>query len=118
MKQKLRKVKRQHVDWYKLLFDLEDLKLSEQYWLFRSKHKRLSENRCAYYVLKKNYSTTLLEKYRHGVVSSLDFPICSCTCMYEELDDHKLSVFETDDYDEGDIGSATVAEMRRQNGDF
>lgn len=58
------KVKRKQVDWYQALFNLEDLKISEDYWLFKSSHPDMSKNRCAYNILKRYYSTTAMISYR------------------------------------------------------
>ncbi len=60
MNDKIVKVKRKHVNWLEILRNAEDLILSQEYWRFRSSHIFMSVNRCAYYVLKKHYSTTSL----------------------------------------------------------
>lgn len=59
-----KKVKRPHVNWYDVLLDIGDLRLSEQFWVFKFKHLSWSNNRCAWNVLKSNYSTTALRRYR------------------------------------------------------
>lgn len=59
-----KQVKRPRVNWYEVLCDLGDLEIEGQFWLFKTDHKNWSNNRIAYNVLKKNYSTTALRKYR------------------------------------------------------
>lgn len=64
MKKVVKCVKRPSVNWYEKLCSLEDLELSKEFWLFKSLHKNMSDNRCAYNVLKKHYSTTALNNVR------------------------------------------------------
>lgn len=43
---------------------------------------------------------------------------CEWYCGPHGFHNEPVCYFEPDDYEEGDIGSASVAEMRRQNGDY
>lgn len=58
------KVKKKRIDWRDVIFHLHRRSLSEAYTLFRSVHPKMSSSRCAYYVLKTYYSTTLLRLWR------------------------------------------------------
>lgn len=64
MKDKLIKVRRKHVDWKKCLDDREDTMLNLEFLKFKQCHPTMSDNRCAYNVLKTYYSTTAMLKYR------------------------------------------------------
>lgn len=64
MVDKVEKVKRPHVNWYQILFDLEDPDIKSRYMLFLCRHKTMSPNRIAYNVLKRYYSTTSLNRVR------------------------------------------------------
>lgn len=67
------KVKRKHVDWKNKLFSLGDPKIQQEYYGFLSAHKDMSENRCAYNVLKRYFSPTTL-RYVMVTDSNLDDP--------------------------------------------
>lgn len=58
------KVRLRRINWRDLIFHLHNPRISEAYTLFTAKHPKMSFNRCAYYVLKKNYSTTFLQAWR------------------------------------------------------
>ena len=62
------KVKRRHCDWYSKLLEIGDLKMSEDFWLMKSKHPLMSNNRIAYNVLKRYYSTTTLTAMRYDLL--------------------------------------------------
>lgn len=64
MKDKVRKKK---VNWRNVMFGLHRPSLSEQYLKFVGEHPNMSKNRCAYYVLKANYSTTTLAAWRYEI---------------------------------------------------
>ena len=59
------KVKRPHVLWYEVLRNKEDLLLERDFWLLKTKHPKMSNNRIAWNVLKKHYSTTALNRVRY-----------------------------------------------------
>lgn len=58
------KVKKRRINWRELIFYMHSRSLSEEYTLFMIAHPKMSKNRCAYYVLKHNYSTTFLKAWR------------------------------------------------------
>lgn len=64
---KPKKRKRPHVHWYALLNSLEDMRLSQSFWLFKSNHKKWSNDRCAWQVLKRYYSLNSLRRVRFGL---------------------------------------------------
>lgn len=60
----VKRVRRPHVEWRSLMLDLNNPKIEESYWLFKQSHLSMSDNRCAYNVLKTYYSTTSLDRVR------------------------------------------------------
>lgn len=58
MKDKLMKVKRVRINWYKLLYQVDDPELISCFWKYYNCHKIKSKNRCARFVLIHYYSTT------------------------------------------------------------
>ena len=63
MKDKL-KCKRHHVHWKDKLLNLENEDIWLDFFMFRKAHPGMSEDRCAYNVLKRRYSTTALDYVR------------------------------------------------------
>lgn len=51
--------KRKQVKWYELINNCLDLTLQDNFKSYLLSHPYMSENRCAYNVLKKYYSTTV-----------------------------------------------------------
>lgn len=49
--------------WKKVLFDTMSDELHRRFYCFKYSHPEMSENRCAYYVIKKSYSTTALQRF-------------------------------------------------------
>lgn len=58
------KVKRKHFNWYEFLLNTGDLEWSASFWKFKQLHKTMSNNRCAYNILKTYYSTTSMRYIR------------------------------------------------------
>lgn len=71
---KVRKVKRPAVNWFELLKFSGDLRFSYDFWTLKAKRPNMSDNRIAYNVLKKYYSTTSLNRVRWFGSSLLDEP--------------------------------------------
>lgn len=61
---KVEKVKRPHVNWYQILFDLDDPDIKSRFMIFLCDHKTMSRNRIAYNVLKRYYSANSLNRVR------------------------------------------------------
>lgn len=80
------KVKKRRINWRDVLFHLHKKRLSEEYTLFYSMRPKMSKNRCAYYVLKKNYSTTMLrawrDLYQNSTMSYADVLSCLQVNVY------------------------------------
>lgn len=68
-KKKMIKVRRKHVHWYDVLFEIGDLKMCADFWLFKQSHQKWSNDRIAWNILKRYYSTTTLAqmRYEYGV---------------------------------------------------
>lgn len=64
MKKSQFKCKRRFVDWYQLLLDIGDFEQSQDFWALKQKHPSMSNNRVAYNVLKRYYSTTAIAYVR------------------------------------------------------
>lgn len=64
MNDKVIKVKRPSIQWNDVRLDLCNPKLDEVYFKLKTKHPKMSDNRCAYNALKHYYSTTDLARYR------------------------------------------------------
>lgn len=75
MKDKLIKVKRKRVDWYRILLDEHCIAMDEDFWAMKSRHPFMSNNRIAYNVLKRYHSTTTLQYIRYcgGLQEYLEF---------------------------------------------
>lgn len=58
------KVCKRRINWVNVIYYLHRREISEAYTLFKVKHLKMSSNRCAYYVLKTYYSTTMLKAWR------------------------------------------------------
>lgn len=56
--------KRIHVQWRDVMLEIGDLKMEKEYWQFKQAHKTMSDNRCAWNILKRYYSTTALAQLR------------------------------------------------------
>lgn len=59
------KVRRKRVNWYKIMLDLGNSEIEHEYILYTGRlycGKHLSYKRCAYYALKKYYSTTTIDQ--------------------------------------------------------
>lgn len=59
------KVRRKHVNWFKIMVDLKNPDIEHQFIILQSRlirGKCLSLKRCAYYALKKYYSTTTIDE--------------------------------------------------------
>lgn len=87
VRNKVYKVKRPSVDWYQVLVDLEDSAINSRFLLYFNRHRHISFNRCAFYVLKSYYSTTSLNRVRWLGVSLSEEP-------KKEVDESDL--FQTD----------------------
>lgn len=87
MKNKLYKVKRKHVDWKSVMDEQGDLRVSARYWKLKTKHPKMSDNRCAFYALKCYYSTTALQRYRiSGDLNELLPSSSRCGLWFESVD--------------------------------
>lgn len=59
-KKVVKSVKKRRIKWREIIFHLHRFDISSSFDLFRSSHKDMSINRCAYNVLKTYYSTTAM----------------------------------------------------------
>lgn len=57
------KVKRVRINWFKVLDNIEDKELWRRFYAFKYRHPTMSDNRIAYYVIKRSYSTTTLTRF-------------------------------------------------------
>lgn len=64
MRNKLFKVKRKRVIWNDVRLYMCDPDVDADYWMLKTKHPKMSDNRCSWNALKKHYSTTALARYR------------------------------------------------------
>lgn len=64
MVDKVEKVKRPRVNWFQLMHDCYYPGFSYWYIRLKAKHPKMSDNRIAYNVLKRYYSTTSLDRVR------------------------------------------------------
>lgn len=60
----VKRVRRPRVEWRSLMLDLNNPQIEMDYWKFKQAHLKMSDNRCAYNVLKTYYSTTSLDRVR------------------------------------------------------
>lgn len=74
VRNKVRRVRRPSCNWFQMMNDQEDARFSVWYWKLKSKHPKMSDNRIAFNVLKRYYSTTSLNRVRWLGVSLLDEP--------------------------------------------
>ena len=56
--------RKKRIKWREMIFQLHRKDISEAYTLFKLKHPDMSRNRCAYYVLKTFYSTTIMRTWK------------------------------------------------------
>ena len=64
MKDKLVKGKKRRIKWFDLISAFHDDKFTGRFYVYFTKHKKISRNRVAYNFLRTYYSTTLMRKIR------------------------------------------------------
>lgn len=70
IKDKVIKLKRKHVNWRDVLFDLVDPAIDAEYYTLLQKHPCMSMNRAAYIAIRKHSTTaTMIElRLKYGVL--------------------------------------------------